>query len=411
MRLLYNLIICIIIIFSPIIIFFRIIKKKESPKRFLEKFSFLQKKRGRGKLIWFHCSSVGEFLSIVPLIEKLEKEKDIKNILLSTSTLSSSKIFNKFKFKKTIHQFYPIDNPMIISKFLNHWKPNAVFFIESEIWPEMLRFLHSRKIKTYLLNARISKKSFARWKNFRETGIKIFNIFDYIFPQNQETLTYLKYFKVKKVKILGNLKFSETERVNTSKTLPKFFNKKKIFCAASTHNNEEEIISNVHLKLRKNIDDLLTILIPRHVERSQKILENLKKKNLNCICHSENKKLSKNTDVYLVDVYGESKAFYSISKVVFLGGSLVPRGGQNPLEPVRYGCNMVHGKHVFNFTEIYRMLHKNKLAFEAKNFSELKKIIFRLMVKEQNNKKKVNKFKKIGNSILVKNFKKIRVLI
>ena len=121
--------------------------------------------------------------------------------------------------------------------------------------------------------------------------------------------------------------------------------------------------------------------------------------------------MSKNTDVYLVDVYGESKAFYSISKVVFLGGSLVPRGGQNPLEPVRYGCNIVHGKHVFNFTEIYRMLHKNKLAFEAKNFSELKEITFRLMIKEQNNKKKVSKFKKIGNSILVKNFRKIRVLI
>ena len=165
MRFLYNLIICIIIIFSPIIIFYRILKKKENPKRFLEKFSFLQKKRRKGKLIWFHCSSVGEFLSIVPLIEKLEKEKDIKNILLSTSTLSSSKIFNKFKFKKTIHQFYPIDNPIIINKFLNHWKPNAVFFVESEIWPEMLRILKLRKIKIFLLNARISKKSFKRWKN------------------------------------------------------------------------------------------------------------------------------------------------------------------------------------------------------------------------------------------------------
>ena len=112
-----------------------------------------------------------------------------------------------------------------------------------------------------------------------------------------------------------------------------------------------------------------------------------------------------------INVYGESKAFYSISKVVFLGGSLVPRGGQNPLEPVRYGCNIVHGKHIFNFTEIYTMLRKNKLAFEAKNFSELKKIIFRLMLKEQNNKIKVNKFKKIGKNILAKNFKEIRALI
>ena len=130
MRILYNLIMVIIIFLSPIIIVYRIAKNKESPKRFLEKFGLLQKKRGRGKLIWFHCSSVGEFLSIVPLLEKLEKEKDIKNILLSTSTLSSSKIFNKFKFKKVIHQFYPIDNPLIINKYLNHWKPSAVFFVE-----------------------------------------------------------------------------------------------------------------------------------------------------------------------------------------------------------------------------------------------------------------------------------------
>ena len=401
----------IIIFLSPIIIFYRIIKNKESPKRFLEKFGLLQKKRRRGKLIWFHCSSVGEFLSIVPLLEKLEKEKDIKNILLSTSTLSSSKIFNKFKFKKVIHQFYPIDNPLIINKYLNHWKPSAVFFVESEIWPEMLRILKKKSIKIFLLNARISKKSFERWAKFKEIGIKIFNVFDYIFPQNQETLNHLKYFNVKKAKILGNLKFSETEKVSQNKTLPKIFNKRKIFCAASTHYNEEEIISNIHLSLKNNIKNLLTVLIPRHVERSPKILESLREKNLNCICHSENRKLGKNTDIYLVDTYGESKSFYSVSKVVFLGGSFVPKGGQNPLEPLRYGCNITHGKHIFNFTEIYRMLHKSKLSFEAKNFSELKKIIFNLITKNKNNQKKINRFKKIGNNILLKNFKKLRTLI
>ena len=120
MRILYNLLILIIIVLSPIIIFYRILKKKEDPNRFLEKFSLLQKKRLKGKLIWFHCSSVGELLSIVPLVENLEKEHDIKNILISTSTLSSSKIFNKLKFKKTFHQFYPIDNPFIVNKFVNY---------------------------------------------------------------------------------------------------------------------------------------------------------------------------------------------------------------------------------------------------------------------------------------------------
>ena len=411
MRFLYNLIISIIIISSPIIIFYRLLKKKEDPKRFLEKFGFLKKIRRRGKTIWFHCSSVGELISVVPLIEKLEKEKDIKNIMLSSSTLSSSKIFKKFKFKKTFHQFYPIDSPFIINMFLNYWKPYAVFFVESEIWPEMLKSLKQRQIKIFLLNARISKKSFKRWKYLYKIGINIFDNFNYIFPQNKETLNYLKYFKLKKLKILGNLKFSEVENIKKINTLSKIFLKRKILCAASTHDNEEEIISNTHLNLSKKINDLLTIIIPRHIERSKEIIEDLKSKNLDYICHSENKSLTKDTDIYLVDTYGESKKFYAVSKVVFLGGSLVPKGGQNPLEPVRYGCNVIHGKHTFNFTEIYKMLSKEKLSYEAKNFLKLNKLIFSLLLKKQNNKKKVKKFNNIGKDILKKNFKEIRPLI
>ena len=411
MLFLYHILVLIIIIFSPIIILYRILKNKEDKNRYREKFSITSKKRVKGKLIWFHGASVGEILSIVPLIKNYEKNKSIAQILVTSSTLSSSKVLQKFKFKKTIHQFYPIDNPLIINKFLDHWKPSSVFFVESEIWPEMLRILKLRKIKIFLLNARISKKSFAKWKNLKKIGIKIFNMFDYIFPQNKQTFNYLKYFNVKNIKILGNLKFSETEKLDSYKPLSKIFKKRKIICAASTHNNEEEIISDIHLSLRKNIKNLLTVIIPRHIERSKTILQNLKEKKINYICHSENKKLRKDIEVYLVDTYGDSKAFYSISKVVFLGGSFVPRGGQNPLEPVRYGCNIVHGKHIYNFTEIYDMLHKNKLSFKAENFSKLKKIIYNLLIKEQNNKKKVNKFKKIGKNILAKNFKEIRALI
>ena len=401
----------IIIVFSPIIIIFRIFKKKENPKRFLEKFSYFKKKRRDGKLIWFHCSSVGEFLSIVPLIEKLELEKDIKNILITTSTLSSSKIFDIFKFKKTFHQFYPIDNSLIINRFLNYWKPNAVFFVESEIWPEMLNILKQKKIKIFLLNARISKKSFNRWKYLKDMGINIFEVFDFIFPQNKETLNYLKYFRIKRMQILGNLKFTETEKLNNYRFYKKNFYGRKILCAASTHNNEEEIISNIHLNLKKKVKNLLTIIIPRHTERTKEIIGTLNHKKLNYICHSERKKVKKNTDIYLVDTYGESKSFYSVSKVVFLGGSLIRRGGQNPLEAVRYGCYITHGKHIFNFTEIYNMLDKKKLSFEAKNFQQLNKIIFNLMTKKSNNKKEINNFKKIGTDILIKNFTKIRVLI
>ena len=400
----------IIIILSPVIVFYRILKKKENPKRFLEKFGFFKKKRVNGKLIWFHCSSVGELLSIVPLIEKFEKDKNIKSILISTSTLSSSKIFKKFKFKKTIHQFYPIDNPLIVNKFLCYWKPTAAFFVESEIWPEMLRDLKRKKIKTFLLNARISKNSFHKWKYFKDFGISVFGIFDYIFPQNKETFNYLRHFKVKKMKILGNLKFSEPKRTNNKSIKINFLNR-KILCAASTHNNEEELISRIHLDLKSKINKLLTVIIPRHIERSREIIETLNSKNLRYVCHSESKKIKKNTDVYLVDTYGESKSFYSLSKVVFLGGSFVPRGGQNPLEPIRYGCYITHGKHTFNFTEIYNLLKRKKLSFEAKNFSQLKKIILKLFMRKFENKRELNKFKKVGSKILNKYFTTLKVLI
>ena len=144
MRIIYSILLYIVIILSPLIIIYRIFKKKENPKRFLEKFSLNMKKRRHGKLIWFHCSSVGEFLSVVPLIQEFEKIKNIKQILVTTSTLSSSKIFEKFKFKKTLHQFYPLDNVHIVNNFLNYWKPSSVIFVESEIWPTMISQLKKR---------------------------------------------------------------------------------------------------------------------------------------------------------------------------------------------------------------------------------------------------------------------------
>ena len=275
----------------------------------------------------------------------------------------------------------------------------------------MLRSLKQKKIKIILLNARISKKSFQRWKHLKKLGVDIFSNFDFIFPQNKETFNYLKFFNVKKIQILGNLKFCEAKKINSSKVIYNNFFSRKILCAASTHNNEEEIISNIHLNLKKKINNLLKVIIPRHAERTKEILNMLKYKKLNYICHSENKSLTKDTDIYLVDTYGESKKFYAISKVVFLGGSLVPKGGQNPLEPVRYGCNVIHGKHTFNFTEIYKMLSKEKLSYEAKNLLKLNKLIFSLLLKKQNNKKKVKKFNNIGKDILKKNFKEIRLLI
>ena len=411
MRIIYNFLVYFVIILSPLIIIYRIIKKKENPKRFLEKFSISKKERKKGKLIWFHCSSVGEFLSVVPLIQEFEKIKSIKQILVTTSTLSSSKIFGKFKFKKTSHQFYPLDNIHIVNNFLNYWEPSSVFFVESEIWPTMISELNKRKIKILLINARMSEKSFKRWFAIRYFGKNILEKFDYIFPQNKETFLYFKKLGIKKIKFLGNLKFINTHNDKLKEINKKYFKNKKILCSASTHHNEEEIFANLHVKYRKKIPNLITIIIPRHIERTDEITQMLDKKKLKFVKHSENKKNYKNYDIYIVDSYGESKSFYKISDVVFLGGSLVSKGGQNPLEALKFGCNILHGNYTFNFKDIYKMLEKEKLSLKVNNSKDLEKKALNLLNDKKNNLNKIKKLKRIGDLILKKNLNELGKII
>tara|TARA_X000000950_G_scaffold268618_1_gene346330 strand:- start:340 stop:1575 length:1236 start_codon:yes stop_codon:yes gene_type:complete len=411
MRIIYSLLVNIVIIFLPLIIIYRILKKKENPKRFFEKFSLNKKKRKQGKLIWFHCSSVGEFLSIAPLVQELEKTRDIKQILVTTSTLSSSKIFNKFRFKKTLHQFYPLDNTYIVNNFLNYWKPSSVIFVESEIWPTMISELNKRKIKIILINARMSKSSFKRWFSIRYFGKNILQKFDYIFPQNKETIFYFNKLGIKKVKFLGNLKFIGTHNDKVKKINKKFFKDKIVLCSASTHHNEEEIFADLHIKYKKKIPNLITIIIPRHIERTNEIIQMLGKKKLKFVKHSENKKNNQNYDIYVVDSYGESKSFYKISNVVFLGGSLVSKGGQNPLEALKFGCSILHGNYTFNFKDVYKMLEKEKLSLKVLNNKDLEKKAISLLKNKRNNLDKIKKLKRIGVSILRKNLNELRRII
>ena len=411
MRIVYSLLVYIVIIFSPLIIIYRILKKKENPKRFFEKFSLNKKKRKQGKLIWFHCSSVGEFLSVAPLVQELEKTRNIKQILVTTSTLSSSKIFNKFRFKKTLHQFYPLDNNYIVNNFLNYWKPSSVIFVESEIWPTMISELNKRKIKIILINARMSKSSFKRWFSIRYFGKNILQKFDYIFPQNKETIFYFKKLGIKKVKFLGNLKFIGTHNDKVKKINKKFFKDKIVLCSASTHRNEEEIFADLHIKYKKKIPNLITVIIPRHIERTNEIIQMLYKKKLKFVKHSENKKNNQNYDIYVVDSYGESKSFYKISNVVFLGGSLVSKGGQNPLEALKFGCSILHGNYTFNFKDVYKMLGKEKLSLKVRNSKDLEKKALSLLKSKKNNLDKIKKFKKIGDLIFKRNINELRGII
>ena len=411
MFIVYDLLNLILLIFSPLIFLTRYFLGKEDKKRFKEKFCLFSKRNNSRETIWIHGASVGEILSIIPIIKELEKDKNIKKILLTSSTTSSASVVLKFKFKKTVHQYYPLDINFLTKFFINYWKPKIAIFVDSEVWPNMYKNLYRKKIPLILLNARITKKSFNRWKFFPNFSKTIFSKITLALPQNSETKKYLHLLGVKNIKVAGNLKyFGNLEKKKIKNDLSNKFYKRNIWCAASTHKEEEKFIGRVHNELRSEIKNLITIIIPRHINRTKSIINELNGIGLNYQLHSENKKIKKNTDIYLVDTYGEAIKFYLLSKLTFLGGSLVKHGGQNPLEPAREGNYILYGPNISNFKEVYKMLNFLKIAKKINSIKEVKKIVLKRINFNQNNKAKF-KLKNIGNKILAKNLLEIKKFI
>ena len=408
----YRILILLIILISPIIIIIRLIKKKESLIRFKEKFCLFSHKKLKGKTIWFHGASVGELQSIIPILEKLETNNKIKNILITSNTLSSSKIIKKYSFKKVVHQFFPIDSKFLTEKFINYWQPTSAFFIDSEIWPNMIFNLSKKNIPITLLNGRITKKTYSRWKMFPNFSNTIFNKFNFCFAASKTDLSLLKKLGAKKVEFIGNLKFSqsENEKLLVDKNFKKFIKSKRIWCGSSTHYPEEKLCGIVHKELKKKYKNLLTIIIPRHIERVSEIKTDLEKLNLKIHLDESRKVINEKTDIYLVNSYGKTKSFFSLCNNVFLGGSIIKHGGQNPLEAVRYGCNILHGPNVSNFSEIYNFLKRNKIAIRVNKKENMIYTLNKLFKKKTNSKKIKNKLNMIGKKILTNTYKKINLI-
>ena len=409
MLIIYQLIVSLLLIISPVIIFYRINKNKEDPKRYKEKFAVPSKIRKKGKLVWFHGASVGELLSIIPIIKNYEKNKSINQILITSSTLSSSKILKKFKFKKTIHQFYPVDHFLITSKFLKYWKPNLAVFIESEIWPNMFKQVKDMDIPLILLNARLTKKTFNKWLKIKFFAKLIFKKITIAYPQNEETNIFLKKIISKKVKFIGNLKFVDTHEIKQTNKIKKFnnmFQNKKIWVASSTHEPEEKFCAQAHLELKNKVKNLITVIIPRHIHRVPQIIEEIKDLKLGYVLHSDQVKNLKNIDIYIVDTFGETNQFHMIASSVFLGGSIIKRGGQNPLEAARHGARVLHGPNIDNFKDVYKLLKSFKVSKKINSSKELaKSIVFK------KNKNIGVKIKNIGKKILKKTIKQLDYLI
>ena len=394
-----------------LILCLRIIFKKETFKSLYQK-TFPQKNFNFkiDNCIWFHAASIGEALSIFPIIDDIKKRRDNIFILITTNTLSSAKIVKqKMKNYKGIdHKFFPLDNPIIIRRFLNIWKPKLAIFVDSEIWPNFLTILKERNTKLVLLNARITNKTLNRWSYVKFSAKKIFNCFDLCLPCSNESEKNLKRIGVNKIKYIGNIKFSQNYDFKKFNRIDKtIMDESKFWCAASIHDGEDEFVLNTHLKLRKKFKNLITFIIPRHILNTQKIYQKSISKGLNTQILNQNDVVLNNKEIIIVNSCGLLSEFFNYCKNVFIGKSLMDKfkkdGGQNPIEAAKNGCKIFYGPNVSNFTEIYKYLDNLQISKEIKNENDLVKYLTKnFESSEPKNFKNIELLNQNGNDILNK---------
>ena len=390
------------VLFFPILIIFiflRIFFNKENNSSFSEKvFSTTSRNAKNNKLIWFHGASIGEMISILPVVNFVSNKKNIDVLITSNSITSGKMIRQYYKNKKNIfHQYLPLDVPHLNKKFLSVWKPNVAIFIDSEIWPNFIYYIKKRNIKLVLMNARITNKTYKRWQIFKNAAKKIFSSFDLSMASSMESFNHLKNLGAKKVKYFGNLKYIPSVKIiKQNKKIINSLKNRKIWCAASTHPGEEIFCIKVHKKIKKFQNKILTIIAPRHIKRVNAISEICQNEKLKYqIVKNANEKILDKTEILIVNSFGLLLLYYNMSRSVFMGKSLLKSlvlvGGQNPIEAARIGCKIYSGSFVYNFKEVYQFLIKNKIAKKIKTTDQLAT----LLIKDFKNKYKINtkKFK------------------
>ena len=381
MILFYRVLTHLIYPFLFAIVFLRVFLKKEHPKRYKEKIlisHFDVKRNYDQKLIWFPAASIGELKSIVPIIKKLNSDNSLREFLITTSTLSSSKIAElEFKKMKNIfHRFLPYDVEFLINSFLKMWRPNYIFLVDSEIWPNLILKANKFGIPVALINARITSKSYKKWIKFPKAASKIFSSLRLCLASSKETKKFLETFAVKNVNYYGNIKFindiNENEITNLNKNI---LINSPFWFAASTHNGEEELCLKTHCFLKDKYKNILTVIAPRHIERSEEIKSLCEKYNLNSQILNSDELIKPNIEIVILNSFGVLQNYFKYAKSVFIGKSTIKSleevGGQNPLEAVKLKCKIYHGRYVYNFKDIYEILEKNNISFKIKDYEEL----------------------------------------
>ncbi len=357
--------------FIPFYLKKRIKKGKEDPMRLIERYGKSNISRPTGRLIWLHAASVGELISSFSLINRLEKNHPDISILVTTGTVTSARMAQKHLPSTITHQFAPLDSPLYVSRFLNHWKPDLVLWLESEFWPNQLLSLRSRKIPTLLLNARISDASFQKWSKHPRSIKSLLNCFSGLSAQSPEDRDKLHILAAgREVFLPGNLKQAAAPLPYDKEELDsliKSIGKRKVIVVASTHKGEEETLLHCYrkilVKLNPTTPQPIMVLVPRHPDRGDYVEETIKGTNLIYSRRSKNNIPTSETQIYLADTLGELGLFYALSDIAFIGGSVSGNvGGHNPVEAALLNCAIVYGPDMANFKAITKSLETDDAA-------------------------------------------------
>jgi 3-deoxy-D-manno-octulosonic-acid transferase len=335
----------------------RLKRGKEVAERINERRGIASFARPNGPLVWLHAASVGELNSVLPLIARLHA-RGLK-LLVTSGTVTSSRIAAQRLPAGALHQFVPFDVPVYARRFLDHWRPDLALFVESDLWPNLLQETAGRGVPMVLVNARLSERSFRRWQRMRSAISHVLQQFSLALARTQTDAERLQTLGAPRVSISGDLKLDVPAPPADPETLSNLQNAmgaRPVIAAASTHPGEDEHIIAAHEALRAPHPGLLTIIAPRHPERGPQIAELARVAGLNTALRSSGALPSGDTDIYIADTLGELGLLYRIAPLVFMGGSLVRHGGQNPIEPAKLGACVLHGPHVWNFADVYRAL-------------------------------------------------------
>ncbi len=331
---------------------------KEDRSRLTERFGKSALERPQGTLIWVHGASVGESLAALPLITRL-LEKPGRSVLVTSGTVTSARLLAERLPADAFHQYAPIDRRDVVQRFLNHWRPDLALFIESELWPNRVVQTHEAGVPIALVNARLSSRSFRGWSRFLGAARKLLACIDVCLAQNAQIAEQLKLLGARTVRVCGSLKADSPPLPYDEHALASFrtaIGDRPLFLAAQTHPGEEEAIFRAAETICEKYPRALTVLVPRHPDRGDTIAALAKSRGFIVARRAAGTLPASKTQIYVGDTLGELGLFYRAANFVFLGGSLVPRGGHNPLEAAILGASVLTGPHVENFEETYQAL-------------------------------------------------------